>query len=138
MRTSRIVIAAPIAMCVLLQACKRSGAALTTADLPGLYVCNIPGPVQTVELRRDGTFVQVVVGNDSESRTYSGHWSVETAEVESQVMLLPYHFEWPSYLGRPSTGAWFAEAKHTRAGGMLLVVSEDDGLYCVRDNQRRG
>ena len=57
MKTGRIVIAALIAMCVLLQACKRSGAALTAADVPGLYVCNIPGPVQTIELRRDGTFV---------------------------------------------------------------------------------
>jgi hypothetical protein len=97
----------------------------------------MPGPEQTVDLRKDGTFVQTI-GSNPESRTYHGHWGVENSKVGSQVMLLPYRFEWPPHLGPPSTGAWLAFARHARDGRLFLVVSEDDGLYCIRGAQRRG
>jgi hypothetical protein len=135
MRTRRIVFATLALICVQLQACKRSGAALTNADLPGLYVCNLPGSLQTVELRKDATFVQTIA-DGSEHTTYYGHWGLERSGF--QVMLLPYHFEWPSYLGPPSVGAWVATAKYSGDGRMLLAVSEDDGLYCIRGNEGRG
>ncbi len=118
-------------------ACKSSNAQLTAADMPGLYVCNIPEHREMVHLRADGTFVQTI-GNDSQREVYHGHWSVETSEVGFQVMLLPYHFEWPSYLGPRSTGAWVAMIRRSRGGNVLLIVSDDDGLYCERNELRRG
>jgi hypothetical protein len=132
-KTRRLVLAS----FVFVGSCKPSEPALTTADVTGLYVCNMLGPVQTVELRKDGTFVQTI-GGDPESRTYHGHWGVENSKIGSKVMLLPYRFEWPLHLGPPSTGAWMAAAKHARDGRLFLVVSKDDGLYCTRGDQRPG
>jgi hypothetical protein len=117
--------------CVQVQACKRSPSAIIASELPGLYVCNLPGAVQSVDLRVDGEFVQAI-GTGPEGKIHRGHWGFETSEVGPHVMLLPYHFQWPSYLVPPRTGAWVAEAKRDRDGSMLLVISEDDGLYCVR------
>src|SRR5438046_2463583 len=116
--------------------CKRSDQTFTTSDVLGLYTCNIPeGFVQSVELRRDGTYVQSVVDR-SENRTYSGEWKLTNVGDEFHVEMYDYHFEWPSYLRPPLVpGIWSAGAMRTREGSILLAISAGYGLYCTRSSQ---
>jgi hypothetical protein len=109
----------------------RSEVPLAREDLPGRYTCNLPGPVQTLELRSDGTFVQTVGGAD-EMVAYTGDWTTDAPAAKVNVMLRPYHFYWPEHLVKPGTiGGWFAAARRI-SGAAALIVNDDEGLYCAQ------
>jgi hypothetical protein len=132
----RLLCAAVIFISTQIHGCKRSDQIFTTSEVLGLYVCNVPGSAQSVELRRDGTFVQSI-GADAKRTTYSGKWALVNSADGFTVELEDYHFEWPSGVSSLSgPGIWNASARRTRDGNILLMISEDDGLYCILSNQR--
>ena len=112
---TKIAYAALICSWIQAQGCKRTAATLTATDLPGVYVCNLPGVVQTVELRADRTFVQAI-GTGPERKTYDGRWSVVESGLGPDVTMWPYHFEWPSHLGPSGVGAWVAQRNVVATG----------------------
>jgi len=121
--------AAAIVVSAAMCGCK-SEVPLSIEDLPGYYICNLPGPAQTVELRKDGTFTQTIESADF--GIYVGHWTTDAPAVKVHVMLSPYHFHWPSDIAiGDKMGLWMANAKRS-SRRVLLVVDDDDGLYCER------
>jgi hypothetical protein len=114
-----------------LVACKRES--VSKELLPGRYVCNLPGPQQTLNLQQDGTLLQKIDGIE-----YHGRWTTNAPEERGkpsgdvQVELKPYHFHWPEHLMKPGeVGFWVANAR-LLSDRVILIVSEEDALYCWR------
>src|SRR3954471_5581006 len=124
MNASTIVTFAATLSCVA--GCKEE-VPLAQEDIPGVYLCNLPGPRQTIDVLPDGTFRQVI--GDGKENSYHGRWTAGTSGIGFHVMLRPYHFKWPSYIPvAAETGDWIPVVKRTRKG-VILVVSDGDGLY---------
>jgi hypothetical protein len=124
-----------VAVLLLPTGCNRN-LPLAQSDLPGLYVCNLPGPQQTIDVRNDGTFTQTI-GKDDQ-RTYRGRWTAQSSETALHIMFRPYRFEWPTFIpGSQETGDWIPIARRTR-DSVVLVLSDGDGLFCAREGHASG